>query len=38
MTQEQRLDYLVERFKEDSGEYAGLQVGDSGEEKRRVLR
>ena len=38
MTQEQRLDSLVERFKEDSGEYAGLQVGDSGEEKRRVLR
>ena len=38
MTQKQRLDYLVERFKEDSGEYAGLQVGDSGEEKRRVLR
>lgn len=38
MTQEQRLDYLVEQFKEDSGEYAGLQVGDSGEEKRRVLR
>ena len=38
MTQEQRLDYLVERFKEDSGEYADLQVGGSGGEKRRVLR
>ena len=38
MTQEQRLDYLVEQFKEDSGEYADLQVGDSGEEKRRALR
>ena len=38
MTQEQRLDYLVEQFKEESGEYAGLRVGGSGEEKRRVLR
>ena len=38
MTQEQRLDYLLEQFKEDSGEYAELQVGGSGEEKRRVLR
>ena len=38
MTQEQRLDSLVERFKEDSDEYAGLQVSDSAEEKRRVLR
>ena len=38
MTQEQRLNYLVEQFKEDSGEYADLQVGDSGEEKRRALR
>ena len=38
MTQEQRLDYLVERFREDSGEYRDLRVGSSGEEKRRVLR
>ena len=38
MTQEQRLDYLIEQFKEDSGEYALLQVGRSGEEKRRALR
>ena len=38
MTQEQRLDYLVEQFKEDSGEYALLRVGSSGEEKRRALR
>lgn len=38
MTQEQRLDYLVERFREDSGEYRDLRVGNSGEEKRRVLR
>ena len=38
MTQEERLDRLVERFKEDSGEYRDLKVGDGGEEKRRVLR
>jgi len=38
MTQEQRLDYLVEQFKRDSGEYADLEVGSSVEEKRRVLR
>ena len=38
MTQEQRLDYLVERFKTDSGEYADLRVGGSAEEKRRALR
>ena len=38
MTQEQRLDYLVEQFKNDSGEYRGLRVGESVEEKRRALR
>ena len=38
MTQEERLNYLLERFKTDSGEYAGLQVGSSEDEKRRVLR
>lgn len=38
MTQTQRLDYLVARFKEDSGEYRNLRVGDSVEEKRRALR
>ncbi len=38
MTQEQRLDYLVEQFKTDSGEYRDLRVGESGEEKRRALR
>ncbi len=38
MTQNERLDYLVEQFKKDSGEYADLQVGSGGEEKRRVLR
>ena len=38
MTQEERLDYLVERFKEDSGEYRNLDVGESVGEKRRALR
>lgn len=38
MTQEQRLDYLVEQFKTDSGEYRDLRGGESGEEKRRALR
>lgn len=38
MTQEQRLDDLVERFKRDSGEYADLEVGNSVEEKQRALR
>ena len=38
MTQEQRLDDLVKRFKEDSREYRNLRVGNSVEEKRRVLR
>ena len=38
MTQKERLDYLVEAFKKDSGTYRDLQVPGSGEEKRRVLR
>ena len=38
MNQEERLDFLVEEFKRDSGEYADLQVGKSTEEKRTVLR
>ena len=38
MTQNERLDYLVEQFKKDSGDYADLRVGNGGEEKRRVLR
>ena len=38
MNQQERLNYLVESFKEDSGEYRNLQVGDSEEEKRTVLR
>ena len=38
MTQDQRLDYLLERFKEDSGKYKNLQVGESTEDKRAALR
>lgn len=38
MEQEERLDYLVEKFKEDSGEYRNLEVGNTREEKRIALR
>lgn len=38
MTQEQRLDFLVEEFKADSGEYRNLQTPADPEGKRRVLR
>jgi len=38
MTQEERLDLLVGRFLEDSGEYRDLAVADDAAEKRRVLR
>ena len=37
-TQEERLDYLVDRFKEDSGEYRDLKVSDNINEKKRILR
>ncbi len=36
--QEERLDYLLEKFKEDSGRYRNLEVGDDWQEKRMVLR
>ena len=38
MTQEERLDYLVEEFKADSYEYRDLQVPGDTEGKRSVLR
>ena len=38
MTQEQRLAYLVEAFKEDSGEYRNLQTPADTEGKRILLR
>lgn len=38
LTQKERLDYLVEVFKEDSGEYRGLKTPEDKEGKKRVLR
>ena len=38
ITQEERLDYLVEEFKADSGEYRTLQTPADEEGKRQVLR
>ena len=37
-TQEERLDYLVEAFKEDSGEYKDLKTPTDTNDKRRILR
>ena len=36
--QEERLDFLVEAFKEDSGEYRDLAVPQDTEGRRRILR
>ena len=38
MTQEQRLDYLVEEFKKDSVQYKDLETPKDTEGKRRILR
>ena len=38
MTQNQRLDYLVEEFKADSDEYKDLQTPADTDGKRRILR
>lgn len=38
MDQRERLDYLVERFKEESGEYRDLKTPSDPENKRRILR
>lgn len=38
MTQEERLDYLVEGFKEDSGRYRNMKVEDTYDQKRMALR
>lgn len=37
-TQNERLDFLAEAFKADSGEYKNLQVPEDTEGKRRMLR
>ncbi|MBQ9890303.1 MAG: protein-ADP-ribose hydrolase [Firmicutes bacterium] len=38
MDQQQRLDYLVERFKEDSGRYKDMRTPADTEGKKRLLR
>ena len=38
MNQQERLDYLVERFKEDSGEYRNLKTPADTEGKKCILR
>ena len=38
MNQQERLDYLVEQFKEDSGEYRNLKTPEDTEGKKRILR
>ena len=38
MTQEQRLDTLIEAFKADSVQYKDLQTPADTEDKRRILR
>jgi len=38
MDQKERLDYLVEKFKEDSGEYKSLTTPADSEGKKRLLR
>ena len=38
MTQDERLDYLVEEFKKDSVRYRNLPVPNNIEDKRRILR
>ena len=38
MTQEERLNYLVEEFKEDSVRYRDLETPEDTEGKKRILR
>ena len=38
MTQEERLDYLVEKFVADSQDYKGMPIPDDIDEKERILR
>lgn len=38
LTQEERLDYLVEEFKADSGEYKDIETPKDTEGKRQILR
>ena len=38
ITQEERLDYLLEEFKADSDEYKNLETPNDTESKKRILR
>ena len=38
MNQSERLEYLVKKFREDSGRYKEMEIPDSEEEKRNLLR
>ena len=38
LTQEERLDRLVEEFKADSGEYKDIEAPKDTEGKRQILR
>ncbi|MBQ3964804.1 MAG: macro domain protein, partial [Firmicutes bacterium] len=38
MNQNERLDYLVKRFLDDSERYKGMEIADDPREKRTVLR
>jgi|GEM_PF-4042262 len=38
MNQKEKLDYLIEAFKEDSGEYKNLKVPVDTDGKKRILR
>ena len=37
-SQEERLDFLVDKFKEDSERYRDIDAGNSYDEKRKILR
>ena len=37
-TQEEKLDYLLEKFKADSDNYKNIEIPDNIIEKKRILR
>ena len=38
MTQDQRLNFLVRRFREDARDYQNIPTGETAEERRTILR
>ena len=38
MNQSERLDYLIEAFKSESNQYSDLEIPESQDEKRDILR